>query len=55
MSEFLTTAEVARRVGVGETTVRRWINTGQLDGIRVGRKLFRVSTEALEKFMGASA
>ncbi|MBS4103891.1 MULTISPECIES: helix-turn-helix domain-containing protein [Tsukamurella] len=34
--DFMTTAEVARRLGVAEWTVRAWARTGRLRGFRIG-------------------
>jgi excisionase family DNA binding protein len=38
---------VAARLGVSAATVRRWLSSGQLEGIRVGGRL-RVAERALE-------
>lgn len=40
--DFLTAAEVARRLGVTRHTVYRWIATGRLPAVRFSRKVIRV-------------
>ena len=52
-NQLLTTEEAARRIGVKQTTVRTWLNKGLLEGTKVGGgKLWRISEEALEDFIG---
>ena len=48
-SNYLTTGEVARRIGVSRQTIVNWINRGTLAGTRIGGR-FMVSRTALEKF-----
>lgn len=50
--EYLTVAEVAKKLRVDESTVRIWIRTGKLPAIRVGRQ-YRVDRAAYEQFIGA--
>lgn len=38
-SDILTPAEVAVRLGVAPSTVRRWINAGRLPAVRIGSRL----------------
>jgi excisionase family DNA binding protein len=44
--DLLTPAEVARRVRVSESTVRRLVARGELEGIRFG-KAIRIPADAL--------
>ena len=46
---FLTTAQVAQRLGVDSSTVRRWILTGALEAVKPGHD-WLVPVEALEGF-----
>lgn len=48
--KLLTVGEVAARVRVSEWTVRRWLKTGELDGMKVARK-WRVRPDALRRFL----
>lgn len=49
-----TPAEVARALRVSEHAVRRWLRTGELEGVRLGSGKFsryRVSQEQLARFI----
>ena len=48
---MLSIGQVARRLSVGETTVRRDIASGDLAAVRVGRRAWRVSEADLERFI----
>lgn len=49
--EFLTTAQVAKLLGVSDETVRRWIIAGQLPGVRMtDDSWYRVSRAQLEDY-----
>lgn len=49
--EFLTTAQVAKLLGVSDETVRRWIIAGQLPGVRMtDDSWYRVSRTELERY-----
>jgi excisionase family DNA binding protein len=55
MSELLTVSEVARILRVDDTTVRRWVKQGTLEGVLlpgVRRQGYRVKRETLEKLLG---
>lgn len=49
--EFLTVKEVAERLRVSIVTVRKMVKDGTLEGIRVGKKMFRIKSEELEKYI----
>ncbi len=53
--ELLTVGEVARRLRVDETTVRRWIKSGALEAItlphRSKRQSYRIKQSTLEKLL----
>ena len=36
-------------------TVYRWLRSGKLNGVKVGGKLWRISTESLDAFLGKGA
>lgn len=43
--------QVAERLGVSSRSVLRWIQSGKLEGQKLGERQYRVSREALEKFL----
>jgi excisionase family DNA binding protein len=53
--ELLTVREVARRLRVDDTTVRRWIKSGALEAItlphRGKRQAYRVKKSTLDKLL----
>jgi len=48
--EYLTAEEIAAKLRVDITTVRRWLAAGALPSIRVGRQ-YRVEQSAFEAFL----
>ena len=50
-SEFLTISEVARWVRVSPKTVSYWIRSGQLPAIRLGRRIYRITPQAVLTFL----
>jgi excisionase family DNA binding protein len=52
---MLTVEEVARRLATSEETIRRWLRSGRLRGVRLGatRAGWRVSEEDLAAFLRA--
>lgn len=46
---FLTTGEVAQRVGVSRQTVVNWVKKGLLDGVRLGGRTL-IAPAALKRF-----
>jgi excisionase family DNA binding protein len=49
---LFTVAQVAERLQVNPETVRRWLRTGELRGILLGRKAgFRVAESDLKAFI----
>jgi excisionase family DNA binding protein len=53
MEELFTVVEVTERLKVRQRTVKRWLLSGQLRGLKAGRK-WRVKTSAIEAFLQAS-
>lgn len=55
MDELLTVHEVARRLRVDDTTVRRWIKSGALGAITLPHKgrrsAYRVKRSTMDKLM----
>ena len=45
--------EAADILGVSVKTVRRYIAAGDLDAVRLGRKIIRIKTESLDKLIDA--
>jgi excisionase family DNA binding protein len=54
VDEYLTIEEAASRVKVKPDTLRLWLRTGRLKGLKAGR-LWRVKTIDLEAFLEQSA
>lgn len=49
--DTLTTAQVAKLLGVSDETVRRWIQAGQLPGVRItDDSWYRVDRKQLEQY-----
>ena len=55
MDELLTVREVAKRLRVDETTVRRWVTSGALEAIRLPhkgkRKAYRIRQATLDNII----
>lgn len=52
--ELFTVQEVAKRLRVDDTTVRRWIKSGALDAIRLpskGRACYRVKRNTFDQLL----
>jgi excisionase family DNA binding protein len=54
VDEYLTIEEAANRVKVKPDTLRLWLRTGRLKGLKAGR-LWRVRTADLDAFLEQSA
>ena len=50
MDEFLTSADVAKLLGVGPTSVKRWADSGLLPCLRTPGKHRRFAREEVERF-----
>lgn len=50
MAELLSIQEVAQITGLHKMTIRRYIRSGQLEAVRIGRRI-RIRREALEKLL----
>ncbi|HVB75028.1 MAG TPA: helix-turn-helix domain-containing protein [Ktedonobacteraceae bacterium] len=57
MDELLTVREVARRLRVDDTTVRRWIKSGSLEAItlphRGKRQAYRVKKSTMNQLLNS--
>jgi excisionase family DNA binding protein len=53
MEELWTVEETAARLKVRQRTVKRWLLSGQLPGLKAGRK-WHVTPSAIEAFLQAS-
>ena len=49
-SRMMSIREVAEFFGVSEKTVRRWIQSGQLEAHQLGRQ-WRIAPEEIERFL----
>jgi PAS domain S-box-containing protein/excisionase family DNA binding protein len=50
MGDYLTTEDVAQRLDVRVETVRRWVRTGRLMGVSIGKAGYRIRYEDFEYF-----
>jgi excisionase family DNA binding protein len=50
--EFLTPSQIAERLQIVERTVYRWLDAGELKGIKLGR-VWRVRIQDFEDFLRA--
>jgi excisionase family DNA binding protein len=53
MEELFTVLEVTERLKGPQRTVKRWLLSGQLHGLKAGRK-WRVRSSAIEQFLQVS-
>ena len=51
MGRLLTLEEVGDTVGRSPSTVRTWLNTGQLDGFKLNARSWRIRESALRSFI----
>lgn len=49
MAELITANEMAERLRLRPTTVRRWARTGRIPAIRVSSKVIRFDPRAVER------
>ena len=54
MQELLSTREVADRLNVTIETVRRYCRKGELQFVRLGKRLIRIPLVELERFIGSN-
>ena len=54
MSQLLTPEEAAKRLQVSHSTIKRWLRSGTLKGLKPGGKVWRVEEEVLEQFIADS-
>ena len=50
MAELLSIQEVAQITGLHEITIRRYVRSGELEAVRIGRRI-RVRREAMDRLM----
>jgi len=50
-TEFLTVQDVASILQVNEVTVRRWLKSGKLEGVRAGSRLWRIHRSQLDELL----
>src|SRR5438270_1534143 len=51
MPSYLTTSDVATRLGVSLDTVRRWLRSGELKGTPFGRAGYRIEDADFQAFL----
>jgi excisionase family DNA binding protein len=53
--KLISAATAAKAMGVSECTVRRWVRTGAIPGMRLGKKTIRLRMSDVEKFATVKA
>lgn len=48
--KMLTIAETAETYGISQYAVRKWVNSGSLPAVRIGKK-FLINEQVIEKFL----
>lgn len=51
---YLSAAAAGKKVGKARYTIQRWVETGKVEGTKVGDRIF-VNFESLKKYLGADA
>lgn len=51
MSKVVTMGQAAEELQVSERSIRRYLATGHLTGIRVGPRMLRITRESLDKML----
>ena len=49
--KFYTVDEVEELLHVSESTVLRWLHSGELEGFKAGERSWRISEEAIQNFV----
>jgi len=52
LDEYYTVLEVAAALRVDERTVRSWIDTKKIEGVKIGRH-YRISKDALDRALNS--
>ncbi len=50
---YLTVADVARQLQISEDTVRRWLKSGKLPALKIGKE-WRIDPDDLKTFLAQS-
>lgn len=53
--QFLTATEVAEMARVAKSTVFRWVETGDLEAVRLGAKVIRFRRSDVERFLAVGS
>lgn len=51
MTELMTVRKVSQALGVSTATIRRWINDGKLQALRLNQRTIRIPGDAVESFV----
>lgn len=49
--QLLSVPEVAERLGISQTTVYRLLESNELEYINIGKRLYKISEEAIADFL----
>lgn len=50
MPDFMTPAQVAKRLQITERTVYKYLSNGEMEAVKIGR-VWRITEEQLQKFV----
>lgn len=50
-NELLSIGEVSKILGISKRTVLRWLEKGELEGVKIGTKLIKISKGSLKKII----
>lgn len=50
-NEYLTPEEVATKLQVHIDTIRRWLRTGELSGMKIGKRQWRIRKTDIERYL----
>jgi excisionase family DNA binding protein len=50
-NEYLTPEEVATKLQVHIDTIRRWLRTGELPGMKIGKRQWRIRKTDIERYL----
>ena len=53
--KLLSPEEVAEQLGLTPNTVRTWLRDGSINGIKLGKKIWRIKEKELQEFLNREA
>ena len=50
-TDWVSPKEAAAMLGLSKQTIRKWCKSGQLESVKLGYNVIRISTASIERFM----